>query len=90
MLNNKNIRTRIALLIWLILDWNFKKTVVIFEISTLEFIKNEFLTNTVNVGIGSTFSKRPGSPFLEDPDSGPGPLFKVCHVNLHESFNEFG
>ena len=43
----------------------FKETIVIFEISTLEFVRYEFLTHTVNFGIGSTFSK------------GPGPLYKV-------------
>ena len=30
------------------------KTIVIFEISTLKFAKNESLTHTVNFGIGST------------------------------------
>ena len=38
----------------------FEKAVVISEISTLEFRKNEFLTHAVNFGIGSTFSKGPG------------------------------
>ena len=33
------------------------KTIVIFEISTLEFVKNESLTHTVNFGVGSAFSK---------------------------------
>ena len=31
----------------------FEKTIVIPEISTLEFLKNEFLTHTVNFGMGS-------------------------------------
>ena len=35
---------------------DFFKTIVIFEISTLKFIKNESLTHTVNFGIGSAFS----------------------------------
>ena len=34
----------------------FYKVTVIFEISTLEFVKHEFLTHTVNFIIGSTFS----------------------------------
>ena len=40
----------------------FQKTIVIFEISTLEFAKNEFLNQTVNFdkgsakGLGSVFS----------------------------------
>ena len=52
-----------------------KKTLVIFEISTLEFLKNESLTHKVNFGIGSAFSKGSGSAF----SGGPGPLHKVCH-----------
>ena len=35
----------------------FQKSIVIFEISTLEFVKNESLTRTVNFGAGSTFCK---------------------------------
>ena len=30
----------------------FLKTIVIFEISTLQFVKSELLTNTVNFGLG--------------------------------------
>ena len=56
----------------------FKKTIVIFEINTLQFVKNESLTHTVNFGIGSAFSKGPGSAFSEDSGPGPGPLYKVC------------
>ena len=40
--------------------------------------KHEFLTHTINFGMGSTFSKGLGSAFSEDPDPGPGPLYKVC------------
>lgn len=47
-----------------------------FEISTLDFIKNKFLINTVNFGIGLDFSKIPGSAFNDDP--GLGQLYKVC------------
>ena len=48
--------------------------------STLKFIKNEFLTHPMNFGIGSAFSKCPGSTFSEGPGPGPGPgpLYKVC------------
>ena len=56
----------------------FQKSIVIFEISTLEFVKNESLTYTVNFGIGSAFSKGSGSAFSEGPVPGPGPLYKVC------------
>ena len=62
------------------------KTIATFEISTLKFVKNDSLTHTVNIGIGSAFSKdlgsafskTPGSAFSEDPSPGPGPLYKVC------------
>ena len=39
----------------------FEKTIIIFEISALKFIKNEFLTVIMNFGIGSAFPKVPGS-----------------------------
>ena len=52
---------------------DFFKTIVIFEISTLKFIKNESLTHAVNFGLGSAFSECPGLGL------GPGPLYKVCH-----------
>ena len=48
----------------------FQKTTVMFEISALEFVKNESLTHTMNFGVGSTFSKGLGP--------GPGPPYKVC------------
>ena len=38
----------------------FKKVIVIVEISTLKFVKNEFLTHTVNFGVEFTFSKVSG------------------------------
>ena len=57
-----------------ILGQEFKKTIVIFEISILKFVKNESLTDTVNFGIGFAFSEGLGSAFSE----GPGPLYKVC------------
>ena len=56
----------------------FKKTIVIFEISTLKFVKTESLTHIVNFGIGPTFSECLGSVFSEGPGSGPGLLYKVC------------
>ena len=34
----------------------FLKTIVMFEISILEFFKHESLTGTMNFGIGSVFS----------------------------------
>ena len=52
----------------------FQKSIVIFEISTLKFVKNESLSRTMNFGIGSAFSKGLESAFSE----GPGLLYKVC------------
>ena len=46
-----------------------------FEISTLEFLKNEILTHTVNFNIGSAFSKDPGCTFSEVSDRGLGLLY---------------
>ena len=37
-----------------------EKSILISEISTLEFLKNESLTHTVSFGIGFAFSKGPG------------------------------
>ena len=55
----------------------FLKKIVILEISTLKFVKNEYLTHIVNFGIGSAFSKGPGL----------GPLYKVCrsHCRIWEN-----
>ena len=57
-----------------------EKAIVISEISNLEFLKNEFLTHTVNFDIGFAFSKDLGSGFYEGPGPRPGPLYKVCHA----------
>ena len=48
----------------------FKSNIVIFEISTLKFVKNDFLTHTVS----SYNEEGPESAFSQ----GPGPLCKVC------------
>ena len=53
----------------------FQKTIVIFEIKTLDFAKFVFLVHTVNFGIGSGFSEGLRFAFSEDPS----PLYKVCH-----------
>ena len=59
-----------------------KKTNVIFEISTLGFVKSECLTHTVNFLKESSFSKGLGSVFstfseVPGPRSGPGLICKV-------------
>ena len=38
-------------LIWVFLGQTFQETIVIFEVSTIFEVKNEFLTHTVNFGI---------------------------------------
>ena len=54
------------------------RTIVIFEISNLEFVKHE--SHTMNFGIGNAFSKGLGSAFSEGPGPGPGLLCKVCRI----------
>ena len=56
--------------------------IVIFGISILEIIKNDFLTNAVNIDIGSVFTKYPGFNFSEGLDPGPSPIYKVCRISL--------
>ena len=56
------------------------KNIVIFEINTLKFVKNESLTRTANFVIGFAFSKGPGSTFSEFP----APLYKVSFF-LHSN-----
>ena len=62
------------------------KTIVIFEISTLKFVKNEFWTHTVTFGIGPAFFKGPSSSFSE----GPGPTWAVFWVLFLYLFFETG
>lgn len=50
-----------------------------YDISTLKFVKIESLTHAVNCGIGSAFSKSPGSAFSDGSGRGPGPLYEVWH-----------
>ena len=54
------------------------KSIVIFEISTLEFVKNESLTQKVNFGIGSAFAKGLGP--------GLGPFYNVCPHIIANTF----
>ena len=57
----------------------FKKSFIIFEISTLEFFKNKFLAKTENFGIGYAFFNGPGLVFSESPGPNldPCPLYKA-------------
>ena len=60
---------------------------MIFEISTLEFVKHDSLTHAINFGIGSAFSKGLESAFSEGPDPGPGPLYKLCQAHWRDKLN---
>ena len=60
------------------------KTIFIFEISTLQFVRIEFLTQIVNFYVGPTFSKVSGSAFSEGLCQSLGPIYKVCQINQRE------
>ena len=60
-----------------ILGLEFQKTIVTFEMSTLEFAKNRSLTHTINFGIGSNFSK------------GRGPVFQRVQVRVRVRFIKY-
>ena len=64
--------TKVTYLVFSALE--FYKIIIIFEISTLEFAKNEFLT------CGGNFGKR--STFSEDLGPIPGLLYKVLCLKL--------
>ena len=64
----------------IIFGLEFLQTIVIFEISTLEFVKHECLTHAMNFSVGSAFFKGLGSAFSEGPGPGPRPLYKVCRL----------
>ena len=52
-----------------------KKAIVVFEVSTLEFIGKFFLIIIVNFGVWYAFSNCSGFAF---PGQGTRPLYKVC------------
>ena len=62
-----------------------KKTIVIFDIGNLKFVKNESLTHIVNFSIGSTCSKCPGSTFSEGLGPGSGLLYKDVLITISKS-----
>ena len=51
------------------------------EISTLEFLKNEFLTHSVNFSVGFGFSKCPAFAFSEGPGPCAGPGLKFNEIS---------
>ena len=61
-------------IVWL----EFQKNSVVFEISSLAFVKNEFFTHRVNFIIGPIFSKGPGSTFSQGLGPGPRSIYNVC------------
>lgn len=54
-----------------------KKTIAIFAMHLRVYQKWFFLTIIVNFGIGSVFSKGPGSAFTEGLVTGPGLFYKI-------------
>lgn len=60
-----------------------KKIIVLLEINTFKFIKNDFLTNIVNFGIGFPFSNCQRSVFSKGSGLGLDQLYKVCHASLY-------
>ena len=61
-----------------IFELNFKKTIVMFDINTLKFVKNEFWTHRMNFGIESSFSKGPQCALFESPGVGVGQLYSYA------------
>ena len=62
------------------MGWNFKNEIFeIFEISTLELVKNEYSTHTVNFGIRSVFAKGQSYAFSGGPVLGLSPLYQLSH-----------
>lgn len=64
----------------------FEKTIAMFEISALKFVKHKLLTHPVSFGIEFVFSKALGSTFSEGPDPGPSQLYKLCRLNASLKF----
>ena len=60
---------------------DFLKANVIFDVSTLEFVKNKFLTHAVNFGIRTAFSKVLGSAF-EVPSPVLDLLYEICRLHM--------
>ena len=54
------------------------RAIVISQISTLEVVKNGLLAETVNLGIGSTFSKGLRSAISEGLGTSLSRLYKLC------------
>lgn len=57
----------------------FEEPIALFEINHLQFIKNEFVTNTVNFDTETGFSKGTGSTFF----AGPSPFYKVYSMPIN-------
>ena len=57
----------------------FQNDIVVYEISALEFLKNEFLPYSVDFGVGLIFSKSLTPAFSAGryPGPGPDPFYKV-------------
>ena len=64
----------------------FKHTTVIFEMSTMKFLKCKSLINSANFDIGSDSPKDSGSTLSEDLDPSTGPLYEVWHMLTKRKF----
>ena len=64
--------------------WTGISNIVIFETSTLEFNKNEFLIYP-EFCVGFAFFKAPGYVFSECPSPLPGPLYNECRTQAYNA-----
>ena len=62
----------------------FEKDVLVFEISTLDFVENEFLDTTVYFSIGSNFWEMSRISFFGGSGPGQSPLYKVCRIKMND------
>lgn len=67
-------------------ETEFKHTIVIFEMSTMKFLKCKSLINSANFDIGSDSPKGSGSTLSEDPGPSTGPFYEVWHMLTNRKF----
>ena len=66
---------------WVFWGQNYKKLLSYLK-STPSNLSEMSLSDRINFGIGSAFSKGLGSAFSEGPCPGPCPLYKVCQSKV--------
>ena len=67
-------------------ETEFKNTIVIFEMSTMKFLKGNSLINSAKFDIGSDSPKDSGSTLSEDASPSTGPLYEVWHMLANRKF----